>query len=531
MNTEDDTIQRLCELDEDSAEYQTLLEHVESSAEFRRQLDLACLAENDEVLSELRGLQPDELHDYSGQREYSEHAEDLPAPIKFAPASHPELLGRLDRYDIECVVGQGGMGVVYKAIDTELNRVVAIKVLAEHLSRSAAARRRFAREAQAAAAVFHPNVIPIYNVADSHQTPYLVMQYVPGQSLQARVDSTGPIGIVDALRIGHQTAAALAAAHDQGLVHRDVKPSNILLESETDRAILSDFGLARTGDDASLTQTGIVAGTPHYMSPEQASGSAITPSSDLFALGSMLYFMLSGHPPFRAESAMGVLHCICSKSHRSIQQVNSDVPLELSRLIDRLLAKKPTRRPPSAHAVADELQDILSRIQQGKIRLSGNRPHFVRSTLLGTAVCASAIVAWAAFQPRFQTSPQIPPQATFNSLSPSEPQATTTAASPSEPSPEVVSPPGTSVESLAAWLPPELEQSQSVLQELGQLNQQLDALALKFNQQPEAVASILQYQAIGLNTSLLKELTTDIERLEHSQKVFQQLLNAKTAED
>ncbi|HBE70802.1 MAG TPA: serine/threonine protein kinase [Planctomycetaceae bacterium] len=393
MNIEDNTIQRLCELDEDSAEYQTLLDHVETSADLRRQLDLHCLADDGEFLAELRGLQPDDLHDYS------HHSGEPPAPIELAPASHPELLGRLDRYDIECIVGQGGMGVVYKAIDTELNRVVAIKVLAEHLSRSAAARRRFAREAQAAAAVLHPNVIPIYNVADSQQTSYLVMQYVPGQSLQSRVDSTGPISMVDALRIGHQTAAALAAAHDQGLVHRDVKPSNILLESETDRAILSDFGLARTADDASLTQTGIVAGTPHYMSPEQANGSKITPSSDLFALGSMLYFMLSGHPPFRAESAMGVLHCICSKPHRSIQQVNSEVPLEFSRLIDLLLAKKPGRRPASAQAVADKLQDILSRIQQGKIRLTQDRPYGrSRIAIATTAVMLIIISCSAAWQ-------------------------------------------------------------------------------------------------------------------------------------
>ena len=205
-----------------------------------------------------------------------------------APSSQPDLLGRLGRYEIERLIGTGGMGVVLKGYDTELHRVVAIKVLLPHLASSGAARRRFAREAQAAAAVMHEHVVPIHNVEVDGDVSYLVMQYVPGRSLQARVDEQGPLQVAEILRIARQAALGLAAAHEQGLVHRDVKPANMLMEESVDRLLISDFGLARTVDDATLTRTGVVAGTPHYMSPEQAEGEAVGPGSDLFSLGSLM---------------------------------------------------------------------------------------------------------------------------------------------------------------------------------------------------------------------------------------------------
>jgi len=285
------------------------------------------------------------------------------------PPSHPELLGRLGRYEVERVIGTGGMGIVLKAHDTELHRVVAIKILAAHLANSASARKRFAREAQAAAAVLHPNVIPIYNVESEGKLPYLVMQCVSGLSLQSKVDRFGMLPLTDMLRIAKQTAAGLAAAHDQGLVHRDVKPANILLEENVDRVILSDFGLARAVDDASLTRTGVVAGTPHYMSPEQARGDTIDTRSDQFSLGSVMYFMLTGRPPFRATSAMGVLHRICNDEHRSIEQVNEDVPHEVVLLIDRLLAKNPTNRFDTMHGVETEVERLLAALQSGGLSL------------------------------------------------------------------------------------------------------------------------------------------------------------------
>ena len=227
-----------------------------------------------------------------------------------------------------------------KAHDSELNRPIAIKLLAPHLAHVGAARERFAREGRAAAAVVHEHVVAIYNVESGGPVPFLVMQYVPGRSLQARVTEDGPLGVEEILRIGIQAASGLAAAHRQGLVHRDVKPANILLENTVERAILTDFGLARAIDDASLTQTGILAGTPHYMSPEQAIGGPIDHRSDLFSLGAVLYFMATGHPPFRGASALAVLHRICEDDHRPAWQVNKDMPDELSDVIDRLLGEK-----------------------------------------------------------------------------------------------------------------------------------------------------------------------------------------------
>lgn len=285
------------------------------------------------------------------------------------PASHPELLGKLGRYDIECLVGRGGMGVVFRAHDRDLHRVIALKVLARHLAHSGAARQRFAREARAAAAILHPNVLPIYDVNVKGNVPYLVMQYVSGESLQTRVDRDGPLPIEEVLRIAKQTAEALAAAHQQGLIHRDVKPANILLEEGTDRVVLGDFGLARATDDASLTQTGVVTGTPSYMSPEQAKGEAISPLSDLFAMGSVMYFMLSGHPPFRAETTMGVLNHVCHSNPAPIRQVNSAVPIEVARVVDGLMRKAPSRRIPTAHALADRLAGLLAELQAGNLRI------------------------------------------------------------------------------------------------------------------------------------------------------------------
>jgi eukaryotic-like serine/threonine-protein kinase len=190
------------------------------------------------------------------------------------------MLGRLGGYEIVGIIGAGGMGVVLKGFDSPLNRYVAIKVLAPHLATSGAARRRFAREAQAAAAVVHPHVISIHAVSADGELPFLVMPYVRGMSLQKRIDRHGPLGVAELLRVAAQTAAGLAAAHAQGLVHRDIKPANILLEEGVERVAITDFGLARAIDDATTTRSGVIAGTPQYMSPEQARGELIDHRSD-----------------------------------------------------------------------------------------------------------------------------------------------------------------------------------------------------------------------------------------------------------
>jgi len=205
------------------------------------------------------------------------------------PTDKPGLLGLLDRYEVREEIGRGGMGLVLKALDPDLNRLVAIKVLSPILASNATARRRFVREAKAAAAVCHDHVVTVHSVDAADGLPYLVMQYVDGESLQARLDRAGPLAMEEIVRIGRQTATGLAAAHAQGLIHRDIKPANLLLENGVARVKITDFGLARMADDLGLTQDGVIAGTPEYMAPEQARGEAVDPRADLFSLGSVLY--------------------------------------------------------------------------------------------------------------------------------------------------------------------------------------------------------------------------------------------------
>ena len=281
-----------------------------------------------------------------------------------APTDDPAMLGRIGTYEVSGVVGGGGMGVVLKAHDRSLDRIVAIKVLAPHLAVSGSARQRFAREAKAAAAVLHPNVIAIHGVSKEGELPYLVMPYIHGNSLQKRIDKEGPLPLRDVLRIGAQIASGLAAAHQQGLVHRDVKPANVLLEDGVERVALSDFGLARAADDASLTASGVIAGTPQYMSPEQGRGEPVDHRSDLFSLGSVLYAMCVGHPPFRAETPYGVLHRITNDSPRPIGELNPDIPPWLCRLIARLHEKRPKDRLQFAADAEQLLLRCLAHVEQ-----------------------------------------------------------------------------------------------------------------------------------------------------------------------
>lgn len=279
------------------------------------------------------------------------------------PSDNPASLGRLGHYEVQEVVGRGGMGIVLKAFDERLHRVVAMKVMAPQLAASATARRRFTREARAAAAVTHDHVVTIHAVEDAGPLPYIVMQFVAGASLQDRLDRTGPLHLPEILRIGAQTASGLAAAHAQGLVHRDVKPANILLENGVERVKLTDFGLARAADDASLTQTGVVAGTPQYMSPEQAEGNPVDARSDLFSLGSVLYAMCTGRPPFRGSTARSVLKRVVEDAAPPVREANNEVPDWLAGVVAKLHAKNPADRYSSAAEVAEVLGRHLAHLQ------------------------------------------------------------------------------------------------------------------------------------------------------------------------
>jgi serine/threonine protein kinase len=294
------------------------------------------------------------------------------------PTDDPEKMGRIAEYEVIGIIGRGGMGVVFKAFDPRLNRFVAIKMLLPHLASFGAARKRFAREGQAAAAVVNDYVLPIYAVAEWRGVPYLVCQYSRGTTLQTRVQSEGPLELEEILRLGMQTARGLAAAHAQGLVHRDVKPSNILLDGSVERALLTDFGLARAVDDASITRTGMIAGTPQYMSPEQARGGSVDARSDLFSLGCVLYFLCTAHPPFRADNSYAILRLITDEEPRSIREINPGIPDWLCHVVQKLMAKKPEDRYAAASEVADQLEACLAHVSNP---LKNSLPAIVPRTL------------------------------------------------------------------------------------------------------------------------------------------------------
>jgi hypothetical protein len=307
----------------------------------------------------------DQLGETQAEPAQPEREKDVLALL--APPHEPGSLGRLDHYEVLAVVGSGGMGVVLKARDTSLQRVVAIKLLAPQLAASGTARKRFVREAQAAAAVRDEHVVSIYAVQGTGPVPYLVMEYIEGATLEERIKQRGPVELKEILRIGLQIAEGLAAAHKHGLVHRDVKPANILLENGVERVKITDFGLARAVDDASLTQSGVIAGTPMFMSPEQAEGKYIDQRSDLFSLGSVLYAMCTGHAPFRASTTVAVLKRVCEDTPRSIREINPEIPEWLAAVIARLHAKQPAERFQSAKDVAELLNRHLAHLQHPSV--------------------------------------------------------------------------------------------------------------------------------------------------------------------
>ena len=335
------------------------------------------------------------------------------------PSTSSEYIGRLGDIEIQEVIGHGGMGVVLKGYQPELKRLVALKVLAPQLAVSAAARKRFAREAQATAAILHPNVMPILTVHSSGKLPFIVMPYVACESLQQRLDRVGSLELIDILRIGMQTANGLAAAHAQGLVHRDVKPANILLEITVEKVMLTDFGLARAIDDASITRTGIIAGTPLYMSPEQARGEPVDARSDLFSLGTVLYTLATGRTPFRAESTYGILRRLTDESPRPLREISPQFPAWFEMIVHKLLAKSPADRFASATEIAQLLEGCLAHVQQpGTVPLPKEcavvltRRSLWRRCILIVGACAVAGMFGLMY---FKRTPPIEPQVSTKS--------------------------------------------------------------------------------------------------------------------
>jgi len=394
-----DRLRRLLDDRLDGDEQAGLAGHLDACPSCRKSLD--ALAAGTRWWAEARAFLGDDgatdAYPASSRSERTSHGTGTgtaPGEVDFlAPSDEPGHLGRIGPYEVVEVIGRGGMGVVLKGLDPSLSRHVAIKVLAPELATSATARRRFAREGKAAAAIGHDHIVAIHAVDTSGGLPYLVMQHVAGRSLQERIDRTGPLAVEDVVRIGMQAAQGLAAAHAVGLIHRDIKPSNILLEGGVERVKISDFGLARAVDDASLTQSGVVAGTPQYMSPEQARGEAVDHRTDLFSLGSVLYALCTGRPPFRADTTMAVLRRVSDDAPRPIRELNPDVPAWLAAIVAKLHAKDPADRFGTANQVADLLGRCLVYLREPK---PGPPPFVGESAGAARTARPRRRLAWAA---------------------------------------------------------------------------------------------------------------------------------------
>jgi serine/threonine-protein kinase len=304
-------------------------------------------------------------------------------------AALPELIALqkalIGRYSIEREIGRGGMGIVFLARDVALDRPVAIKLLPPAMAAQAALRERFLREAQMAAKLSHPNIIPIYAVEQAGEFVFFVMAFVDGDTLGHRLRAKGPLSPTDGTRLIQEVAWALAYAHARGIVHRDVKPDNILLEAATGRALVSDFGIARATDTSGGTAVGEVLGTAQYMSPEQACGEPVDARSDLYSLGVVAFFALSGKLPFDAPDVPALLAQHITKPAPALASVAPGVPKRLARAVDRCLAKDPTERFETGEALAEAVAQTteVARETPAPIRVWLTRGEGLRVALYG----------------------------------------------------------------------------------------------------------------------------------------------------
>jgi hypothetical protein len=312
------------------------------------------------------------------------------------PTARPGFIGRLGGIEIRRVIGRGGMGVVYEGFDPALDRTVAVKVLSPHLVEDGEAKERFFREARAAAALTDEHVVTIHAIDQIDGMPFLVLQHVAGESMADRLVREGRLPVETVAGIGAQVARGLAAAHVRGLVHRDVKPANVLIEHATGLVRLTDFGLAKLVGGQSITGVGTVAGTPMYMSPEQAAGEAIDGRSDLFSLGVVLYVAAAGRLPFNGDSPHVVLYQIRTHSPTPLAEIDPAIPAWFCSVVERLLEKDPDKRIQTASEAADLLERRADR--HGATRAS-KRPYWVAGAAVAVA-CLAGVAALATYLSR-----------------------------------------------------------------------------------------------------------------------------------
>lgn len=294
------------------------------------------------------------------------------------------MVQTLKHYTIESTLGTGGMGIVYLARDTRLQRPVAIKLLKPALVSDPARKTRFLREARAAAAISHPAIAQVYDIDEVDGTTFIAMEYIDGRTI-GRLIRDGELDLIGAVEIAHQVAEGLAKAHDSGIIHRDIKSDNIMVTKDG-HAKLLDFGLAKLlesdtgtepaaaapGDitrtktqDSTQTMPGSVMGTTYYMSPEQARGQALGPASDIFSFGIVLYEMVAGERPFKGDTPLDTMHSIAFEEPKPVTLVKKNIPPQLHRIITRCLRKRREDRYPNAHVLADDLKGVKHELESG----------------------------------------------------------------------------------------------------------------------------------------------------------------------
>jgi serine/threonine-protein kinase len=266
-------------------------------------------------------------------------------------------LSSFGRYEIESRLGEGAMGVVFRARDSALGRVVALKVLSADLESEEELQQRFQREAEAVGQLNHPNIVTVYDVGESQGQLYMAMELLEGEDLRVLIERKRDVTVPDRVRVMHQIALALGYAHSRGVVHRDIKPANILVTS-SGRVKILDFGLARVSARSTITRQGVILGTPDYMSPEQAMGRPVDPRSDLFSAGSVFYEFLCGVKPFPGKTLHAVLYQIIQDEPEPLLTLNPEIPVRLAALVHGMMRKEPDKRPTGMDQVGRELKAL-----------------------------------------------------------------------------------------------------------------------------------------------------------------------------
>ena len=299
------------------------------------------------------------------------------------------MIGKtISHYKIVSELGRGGMGVVYKAEDLTLQRIVALKFLAPHVVTDEEHKKRMLHEARATAALDHPNISTVYGIEEAEGHTFIVMAFIEGESLSDRIES-GQMDIIEALDIATQTARGLSKAHAAGIVHRDIKPGNILITGDEQVKIV-DFGLAKLASQTRLTQAGTILGTMAYMSPEQVTGAETDASSDIWALAVVLYEMLAGQAPFRGEMDAAVMYSIMNEEPEPLTEVRKDATVELERILEKALSKDPDKRMQSADEFLSGLEEIRDRQTLG---MKQGRFAALKRTKVRKRIAVAAIVA------------------------------------------------------------------------------------------------------------------------------------------